>query len=774
MKLGAQILGSLGAVLYLSAPIAMTAQAGTSLQLAQATATQRLQNSIDCRVERSEATLAAVNTQLEQVRQLVNERQITAAAQTLSAAVQAVGRIENLQTKTSLLNGMVNSIPINPSLLEQLVNQANEPTATTQQRQQIAAVLPQVAQVAQSLNTGYSAVKTRTLTSIARYYMTLGQRQQSQATLGQALEASRFLRGADFQAPALIGIAQEYLMISQPEAATPLIAQSLPLAQSIANVNRKAATLEQLTSLYVQTNQLDRAVSVARSIAVPYYQSTATLRIVDHYAGRNQLDRALELLRTVPQADLKSNMLAVFAGRLVSRQPDRAAQLYQEAIATAQTLPSGNQRDQAIADVALRYAEYGPIDTARAAIQALNSPVVKAPALGVIAATYANLNQPDRAEAALTAALSALAAIEDIDNQNFVREQLIEQVLRGGRFDQAARIAGTIQPNEELPFDRVELLTVLAIRAAVGTNTGAALQIVDQIPPSFVEQRDRIFQETARAYARGEDLDRAVQVTQRASSYTAVQPRILAATAAQAQQLGLAQRSSQIFAQAEQTANRLENAAAKAEALAAIAIEYSRIGQPQRSAERVTQAIAATQSISDLYSRYAALRTIAEQLTAANQYQAAIRVAEAIPEPSERAAKLDEAIEKAVSAGDFTPALTAVNRLENPVMKTRWLVTIANRYIQLGQRSPAANLLAQAFQTARTIPGEESRTISVRGGENPLVVDDDQDRGSFLEAIALRYAQIGQVGQALQVAQALQNSASRNALVQRVRCYQSS
>jgi len=50
MKLGAQILGSLGAVLYLSAPIAMTAQAGTSLQLAQATATQRLQNSIDCRL----------------------------------------------------------------------------------------------------------------------------------------------------------------------------------------------------------------------------------------------------------------------------------------------------------------------------------------------------------------------------------------------------------------------------------------------------------------------------------------------------------------------------------------------------------------------------------------------------------------------------------------------------------------------------------------------------------------------------------------------------
>jgi hypothetical protein len=79
--------------------------------------------------------------------------------------------------------------------------------------------------------------------------------------------------------------------------------------------------------------------------------------------------------------------------------------------------------------------------------------------------------------------------------------------------------------------------------------------------------------------------------------------------------------------------------------------------------------------------------------------------------------------------------------------------------------------LAQAFQIAQTIPGEESQTINVRGGENPLSVEDEQDRGTLLAAIALKYAQIAQEQQSLQVAQALQDPAGRNALILRLRCY---
>ncbi|NJL23032.1 MAG: hypothetical protein HC895_22930 [Leptolyngbyaceae cyanobacterium SM1_3_5] len=149
---------------------------------------------------------------------------------------------------------------------------------------------------------------------------------------------------------------------------------------------------------------------------------------------------------------------------------------------------------------------------------------------------------------------------------------------------------------------------------------------------------------------------------------------------------------------------------------------------------------------------------IAENLIAANQYRAALQVAEVIPEPSERFAKLDQAIAQALNANDFAIVLPVLDRLSEPRFKTRWLIAIIDRHAQQGQPQRAIDLLNRAFQSARTVPGDESQTIAVRGGENPLIVDDDQDRGSFYEAIALRFAASITTGRALELARSLQNT----------------
>ncbi|MBD2091582.1 hypothetical protein H6F67_17195 [Microcoleus sp. FACHB-1515] len=725
------------------------------------------QTTIDCSAERRDIPLAAVSEQIERTRQLVNDRQTDAAVRSLTETIQAIGRLQDVSIKVSLLDGLVNSIPANPSLLEQLVTQT-----PPEQRPRIAAVLSQATQIAQSFNTGYSAAKTRTLTSIARYYATIEQRQQSQAVLTQALQASRSIRGADFQAPALIAIAQGYVLINQPQTAAPLLGQALPLAQSIANANRKAIALEQIASLYTQINQIDRALQIARSIAAPYYQALATQAIIDRYLGANQIDRALELLQALPQTEQKALMLAAIAGRLEAQQPQRASQLYAQAVAAARSTSAPNEVSGRVAQ---RYVESGGlVATADETILAISDPIVKAPALGSIALFYARAGQEALSETRLRQAIDLLASIPDEISRNNARQQLIDRAVLNGRYDYALRVAQTIQPGEEFPFDRVDVLVPIALDAARGNNPTAALQIVEQIPPSFVDWRDRVFLEIARAYARGEDFDRAVQIAQRASNGTAVQPRILAQVATIIHQMGYSgypERAAQIFAQALQTANRLEDATAKADAIAAIAIEYNRIGQTQRGSELITQAIATAQTIQDPVSRSAALRTISEYLTAANQYQAAILVAEAIPDESERLWKLNETIEKAVNANEFAAVLPAVNRLNNPVPKTRWLIAIADRYAQQGQPQRAIELLNQALQSARTVPGDESQTIVVRGGENRLVVDDDQDRGSFYEAIALRFARLNQTGRALEVARSIQNAQARQQLTQRIGCY---
>jgi len=69
---------------------------------------------------------------------------------------------------------------------------------------------------------------------------------------------------------------------------------------------------------------------------------------------------------------------------------------------------------------------------------------------------------------------------------------------------------------------------------------------------------------------------------------------------------------------------------------------------------------------------------------------------------------------------------------------------IADRYMQLGQRSQSASSLDQAFQMAKTVPGNESQLVTIYLGNDrdPYSTEDEQDRGSFFEAIALKYAQI--------------------------------
>lgn len=723
--------------------------------------------SIDCSVERRDIPLAAISQQFERTRQLINDRQTDAAVQSLIEIIQASGRLQDVSIKASSLDGLVNTASADSSPFEQLINQASP-----DQQQRLTRALGQTVQIAQSLNSGYSAVKTRSLTSIARYYARLAQGQQSQAALGQALQASRFLRDVNFQAPALVGIAQGYLAIRQPQTAAPLIDQALQAAQSITNPNRKAENLAQISTLYARSNQIDRALTVARSIAAPYYQSVALLAIVDQSVAVNQIDRAVELLQTVPQADLRSNRLAVLAGRFASSQPERAAQLYNQAIAAAQTLPAGDQRDRALANVALPYAEAGQLEPALATIRGLNQPAAKVPVLGVIAATYANLGQSDRAQSTLTEALSAIAAVSDGNAQSLARGELINQVLRGGRYDQAIQIANAAPSPQDVLSD-------IANRAIAARRYDAALQATLPLEAGYF--RDRLFVQIARGMAQSGEIDRALAIAGQESPFLGLRPRVLAAVAAQLQRAGRTDRATALFNQSVQLANAIDDPVLKTGVLGAIALEYLTANQPEKANQLLNQTIATSQTISldpNYYriDEFSALSQVAENLIDANQYRAAIRVAEVIPEPSEQISKLNQAIEQAINANDFAAVLPVLDRLGNPQsgdpsFKTRWLIAIADRNIQQGQTQQAAQFLNQALQAARTVPGDESQTVIVRGGENPVTADSDQDRGSFYEAIALRFARINQTSRALEVARSLQNAQARQQLTQQIGCY---
>jgi hypothetical protein len=167
-----------------------------------------------------------------------------------------------------------------------------------------------------------------------------------------------------------------------------------------------------------------------------------------------------------------------------------------------------------------------------------------------------------------------------------------------------------------------------------------------------------------------------------------------------------------------------------------------------------------------------ALRDTVERLIFAQHYDLALRVAQAIKEPNQRSSSLSGILQQSIEAGEYTKAYQVINSLQTPEEKARWLVAIARKYVQAGNTQRASQLLAQAQQVTRTISGPESKTLVFGTPPELTIVDDDSDRGSFLEAIALEYAKAGQYPQAQQVAQRLEDNANRTRLNQRLACYQ--
>ncbi|MBD3883291.1 hypothetical protein IFO70_16105 [Phormidium tenue FACHB-886] len=765
-----KVLAGAGAFLCLSISIASgTVQPAIalSLMLVQTTADT---SAPSCPIEGQQTEEALLDAIFGQAEQAIANGQVDQSSQLLVRALEQIRVMPNSSTKINLLERLVGSLGENvayTSPLEQLMR-----AVSSQAPQAALAVLSAAEETNQTLSSSYSASKVRTFVVLASYFTELGLIDRSSSILEYAATTSYTIQGVELQTIAVANIAEAYLNAEQVDIIPPFLDRALQLAQTIDNPNsyRKATALERIASLYARQGQLARALEVARLIQVPNYQPPVILTIVNRYSETGQVNSALELLQTLPQANQKATALATLAGHLTASQPQRANQFYSEAVATARSAQDANE---VMANVALRYVETGGlVATADETIQTIIDPMVRAPALGAVALFYAKAGQNDRAEILLTQAIEALEIISEEGNRNTVRQQLIGQAIQSGRYDYALRMTQTIQPGEEVPINRVEVQTQIAERAIAANRYDVALQITEQIPPSFASWRDRLFSQIARDLAQAGDFNRAQAIAQKQSSDPSFQPKILAVVAAQilltSGQIDLA---TALFNQAAQLVNMIEDPSTKAEISTAIAIEHFRANQPDNAAQLLNQAITTAQTIEDSSSRSYILRTLAEQLTVANQYQAAIQVAEAIPDPAERIAKLNEAMEKAMNAGNFTTILAVLNRLDNPVFKTRWFLVLADRYILLDELTQAANVLNQALRAARTIPGNESRTITVRGGENPLVTEDEEDRGSFLMAIALRYAQMGQVSQAQQIAQTLQTSAIRQQLIQQINCY---
>ena len=697
-------------------------------------------------------------------RQYAFSRKPKEAAQSLIQAFKSARGLKNPQSKVLMLEDLIPT-NVQPRLVDQIVEQS----IASGQKEPAAAALNEMLLFTQGLGTSYSFIKTRALAQIGNYYATLGQVSQARSVLSQAVRSAASIQGAQFKTSVLTPIAQGYVAARQPDTAEKILSQSLQEAQRIESPLpfRKADALQQIAVTYAKAGNYDRAIPIAQSIANTdysvYYKAQALAGIASEYVQDGQLEPALQIAQTINAADTKAKaMAAIAAGYANKKQPEKASQVFSQALAVAQAADNPNiSKPGLLADVALEYAKAGQLDAPLAVVQKLEDAFIKAKSLAAIALLYSQAGQQQQANQLLSQAIESVNEIKEDYQKSEVRQEIIRNSIEAGQPDYALLVAQTI-PDE---FARSETLQQVAFQAVEKGQNEFALKIVQAIDKKFVDYRNSVLQRIAIGYAKAGEYDKALQIAADTTYNDRV--RTLAAIATEYSKAGQPKRAAEIFSQSLQAANALESPDSNAQGKAAVALEYAKAGQQKRATEILSQALQVAQTIKDPSSYSYVLRTIADDYIRAERYDMAFVAAQPMKDASERTGKLQEIADKYIELRQYEKALEVVNALKAPVYKAKVLVAIASKYIQAKQPSKASPILARAFQIAKTIPGAESKTIFVSSSE----VGDDYDRGSLLEEVAMGYARAGQYNQALQVSQAIKDAATRQQLRQRLACF---
>lgn len=740
--------------------------------------TQLTQNSpasfppIDCQEQRDSEIQFNLFLLQEKARQSANTKNIEKAAQTLTQLFRNLRRLENSTLKAAILEEIV-SLEMSSQNARSLADTVDL-SISAGQKQQIAPVLAEAMQTIQSLSGDQSYAKTKSFAAIALHYAAIGQINQALTILDQSVQTEKSIQGAEFKTQALTTIAQGYLAAGKLEQASATLAQSLRHAKTVEN-SRQGELLAAIATTYAKAKQYNQALQVAQLITnAPYYKASSISAVALQYAQQGELEQALATAQLIERhkdmADTKAKLLAEIGSKYIQAgKPDKAAQVYAQAVQTLDVVDNPYDQSWMLSQVIVNYAQAGQPDAALQLVPKLANPdYFKATTLAAIATSYAKAGQPAKASQALSQTLTAIATTSDANQKSNARGDIIRNFIEAKRFDFAVQIAQSMEDEAT----SAELLRDIVIQAADAGQTDSAMQIIQALEPKFLDYRSTGLHRVALAHAKAGQYDKALQVAQMLDSRLAYRAKTLGAIASQFFKAGQSQRASTIFTQALQAANATEDANSKISALGAVALEYANTRQLQPASQTLSQALQVAQTIEEGNLQGAALRETAEQFIAAQHYDLALQVAQSLKEPYERSSIMQGIITQSIEVGNYQKAYQVVNSLQTPEEKARWLVAIAHNYAQAGNTAQASQILAQALQVTRTISGPESKILVFRAAPDQTIVDDDADRGSFLEAIALEYAKAGQHTQARQVAQLLEDNATRTRLNQRLSCYQ--
>lgn len=658
------------------------------------------------------------------------------AARSLEQALAMATTVKDPFAKTELVSSVAGETGGQPSTMEQMILHA----AKSQQREIPLALLPKIVAATQTLEGEYGVVNSKRaiLIRLARYYTALEQPTQARSLLDQAQQLLTVLAGDGFGLIAA-PVAEGYVALGEKQAAIAILDQALRQTEAMTTQDR------------------DYRADIYRAIATAYAK-----------AGAEQPAR--QVVERIQVPAVKARTLAAIARHLAETGPSTQINpMLAQGQDLLPTVPDG-LRSEVISQIALAYAASGQWDIALEKVGEISSAEIKIRTLAELASMSDRADRPE-AGAKLMENLAAIArTVAPFYNGDSLLREISAQYLANQQYELAFQLSQTL--DETLRHD---LLIKLIEEASAAGKFAIAQQAAEVIPPGWENQtRYLSLKSIVAGYAQAGQYDQAIQLLAQIKDNSNYPSQSLARIAiAQAyREDGQPDRAIDQLTQASQALETLENSHAKMEAMGAIAVAFAQLQQPSRAVEAQTQALAVAKALNPQGPTSYGVEQLLTQSLKAKEYTLALQLVETLESPEERDRPLQIVLQQMLDAGELQAVSQAADTLYNPNQKVAFWLKIADYYRGTGQPEPATDILDRALAIAQSLTGPDENNFAAAAQIDPSIpIFDDLDRGSLLEAIALRYAEMGRDDAARQAAQALRSPLDRERLMQRLACY---
>jgi hypothetical protein len=666
-----------------------------------------------------------ITTLFLEAQQAVKQEETRSAIERLNEALAYLPQVTNTQTRSYFVN-IWNSIYDDTVSWQTLTHQVK----AQQLESSFIPVLDGYVGLLDSLSSGYSYLKTISFADIAAQYAAIGETQKSLTVFNKSRQSSQTIQGEIFQAKALIYIAQNYLKSGQVTATSELLDRSLQLLQQVPSTQARYtyAPLINLAELYAKIGNEVQAQQIAESLPTnPAFQSSALKSIALAYIQSQKLDRAEQIAEIIANPADRSAVFGQLAVAYDRIDPTQSSKLFDRAL---QDLPDGDFL--AVETLVKQYLEVGQLDAALQVSQTRLNPSILSEVMKPIVLAYGKLGQPEKVTQLLSEELTKILS----------------------------------QPEDGWLYSSLDLLMSLAVQAQ---QFDWILQKYPQLPDFWRNDRNTFLATATTEYAKTGQWETVKEWVDRATAIdtTLSGTYMLAALAREAYKAGNQPWANEIFQQAFQAANALETPDRKALGLGEIALAYAQTGQEEPSTIVLSQALIAAQQVSqDIYPQ--PLETLFFRFQQSEQWIGAFQIsinAQSYSQNSYLLSVIPE-LAKRDRAGLVQQAIDALPIASS---KTQGLLLWAKHFWNIQKREQALPILEKALQLARTVPGDES-IVDRLGADGGTVIEMDNDRGSLIEAVAVEYALWGEFDKAYSTANLLQDSATRNAVLQRLNC----